>query len=83
MEGLKNSAESILRSEFYGEEWSELMGSLNTDVTPTVVRAMKKYALLVATETRKKCARRATVRHISTVAVVDKDSILDVEIELP
>jgi len=47
-----------------------------------LVDLMKLYALQVATETRKKCAKRATVKHVGTVAMVDKDSILDVDIEL-
>lgn len=44
---------------------------------------MKRYALIVAGNTRKRCANRATIKHIGTFAVVDKESILDVEIITP
>lgn len=42
---MKNAIET-LKDEFYDGEWDELMGSLNTDVTPSVVNAMIKFAKL-------------------------------------
>lgn len=36
--------EKILRAQFYGDEWSELMKNLNTDITPSVLKAMELYA---------------------------------------
>ena len=48
-----------------------------------IVSSMKEYAAIVATDTRKRCAKQATVKHTGTVAGVDKQSILDVEILTP
>jgi len=72
---MKKTAKQIL------DEATEFGGKAIT--RDGLVDLMKQYALQVAAETRKKCARRATVKHISIVAVVDKDSILDVEILTP
>jgi len=44
---------------------------------------MRDYANYVATETRKKCAKQATVKFVGAVAMIDKESILDVKIETP
>lgn len=39
-----SKAEEILRKQFYGDEWDEQMQGLNTDITPSIINAMKEYA---------------------------------------
>lgn len=41
---MKKTAEEILKAEFVDGEWEELMSYMNTDITPSIVRAMDKHA---------------------------------------
>lgn len=41
---MKKTAEEILKAEFVDGEWEELMSYMNTDITPSIVRAMEKHA---------------------------------------
>lgn len=60
---MNKTAEEILRGQFYGEEWEELMSSLNTDVTPSIVKAMKAYAQQECEKVRQECADNANINH--------------------
>lgn len=37
------TAEEILKAEFVDGEWEELMSYMNTDITPSIIRAMEKH----------------------------------------
>jgi len=79
---MNKTAEEILRkSNPFSVEVSEFESDYVVSFDDAIL-AMKEYALQVSTETRKKCAKRATVKHVGTVAMVDKESILDVSIIL-
>lgn len=41
---MKNRKEEILKSKFIDGEYDEIMGCLNTDITPSITEAMQEYA---------------------------------------
>ena len=41
---MKNRKEEILKSKFIDGEYDEIMGCLNTDITPSITKAMQQYA---------------------------------------
>lgn len=92
---MKN-AEEILRGQFYKDEFDELMQNLGTDITPSLVKAMKQYANMkldeaadnakemVAYDQSPKIASKKGIqmRNYQVVYATPKQSILKLKDEL-
>jgi len=72
------TAEDILTGGFYKDEWWELMSYLNTDVTPSIIRAMRKYTTLHVEAALKAAGEKAKeIQKIDNRKYVSAKSILN------